>query len=484
MEQFIKKINQIQKRFILKQAIDFDKIFEHYNRYLEIELDQERITHSQLLNLINKYKTEQTLSIEKVGESIEQKDIFCISMGSGNRNILVWSQMHGDEPTATAALFDLLNFFRCNDEYDFYRHAIFDELKIHFIPMLNPDGSDYHQRENRISVDINRDSLRRESPEAKLLWDISRNVNPEFAFNLHDQNSYYTAGRVNKSSAISMLAPPYNFENTINPARTKSMQLIASINKTLSRYIPGHIARYKDDHEPRSFGDTFVGNGISSVLIESGFVKGDSKKETIRKLNFIGLIAAFNSIITSDFAQMNQDDYYSIPENESLLFDLLLRNLNTSVNGKYFKIDIGINREKKFDKENNKFFYKSKITSVGDLENYFGIEEHNLDGFIVKPGSISDKVFKSIPSTEEIERMHKNGFTTIKFDPFSIDFTYVEKPINVVLSYLKYNPSITVDEYANLQIFRDDKLKYIVVNGFVCPLENYSNSILNGFVIS
>lgn len=484
MEQFIKKINQIRKRFTLKQLIDFDKIFEHHNRYLEIELDQERITHSQLLNLINKYKKEQTLSIEKVGESIEQREIFSLTIGKGKRNILVWSQMHGDEPTATAALFDLLNFFRLNDEYDFYRHAIFNELRIHFIPMLNPDGAEHYQRENKLSIDINRDSLRRESPEAKLLWEVASKINPEFGFNLHDQNSYYTAGRVNKSSAISMLAPPYNFDNTINPARIKSMQLIASINNTLKRYIPGHVARYKDDHEPRSFGDTFIGNGISSILIESGFITGDHKKETIRKLNFIVLLSAFNSIITTDYEQMKPEDYYSIPENESLLFDLLLRNLSTSVNGKNFKIDIGINREKKFDKVAGKFYFKSKINFVGDLKNYFGIEEYDLDGCIVKPGSIFDRVFKSIPSTDDIESMHKNGFTSIKLDPFSIDFTYVEKPISIVPSYLTYNPSITVEDYANLQIFCGDQLKYIVVNGFVCPLQNYSNSILNGVVIS
>ncbi len=484
MEQFIKKINKIKQRLILKQAIDPNKIFDIYSRYLEKELNQERVTHAEILRLINRYKTEKLFSIQKIGESIEQKEIFCISIGKGKRNILVWSQMHGDEPTATAALFDLLNFFRFNDEYDFFRQEIFEQLQIHFIPMLNPDGSDDHKRENKISVDINRDSLRRESPEAKILWNISRKVNPEFAFNLHDQNSYYTAGRVNKSSAISMLAPPYDFNNSINPVRNRSMQLIASINKNLSRYIPGHIARYKDDHEPRSFGDTFIGNGISSILIESGFIKGDKNKETIRKLNFIALISAFKSIIASDFEQMNQYDYYSIPENESLLFDLLLRNLITSANGNNFKIDIGINREKIFDKENRKFFYKSKITSIGDLENYFGIEEHDLYGYNVKPGSIYSAEFKTFPSSNEIERMHENGFTTIKFDPFSVDFTFVEKPINVVPSYLKYNPAITVDEYANLQIFCDNKLKYVVVNGFVCPLENYSNSILNGVVIS
>ncbi|MEW6507801.1 MAG: M14 family zinc carboxypeptidase [Bacteroidota bacterium] len=468
----------------MKKLIDFDKIFNHHDKYKEKEINQERITYKEVHNLIQRYKKSNLFNVEKAGESIEMKEIYSLTIGNGSRKILVWSQMHGDEPTATAALFDLFNFFCDKDEYDFFRKEILRNLQILFIPMLNPDGAEKHNRENKISLDINRDSLKRVSPEAKVLWKAALTFNPEFAFNLHDQNCYYTAGRIKKTSAISMLAPPYNYNNSINPARTKSMQLIASINKNISRYIPGQIARYKDDHEPRSFGDAFIGNGISSLLIESGFIIGDNKKEVIRKLNFMALISAFNSIITADYEQMNENEYYSIPENETLLFDLLLRNLHTSANGKDFKIDLGINREKKYQKETGTFFYKGKIAAIGDLENYFGIEEHNLSSHTVKPGSVFNCEYKSLPSANEIINLLKNGYCSLKLDPFSITFLFVERPINVVPSYIKYEPLITVDEFANLSIFHHNEIKFIVVNGFFSPVENYPNSILNGVVIS
>jgi len=51
------------------------------------------------------------------------------------------------------------------------------------------------RRENAFNVDLNRDALRLQSPESKILWDYSVKTSPEFGFNLHDQNNYYGAGR-------------------------------------------------------------------------------------------------------------------------------------------------------------------------------------------------------------------------------------------------------------------------------------------------
>jgi hypothetical protein len=45
--------------------------------------------------------------LEKVGESLEGRSINLLTVGQGPFRVLLWSQMHGDEPTATAALFDL-----------------------------------------------------------------------------------------------------------------------------------------------------------------------------------------------------------------------------------------------------------------------------------------------------------------------------------------------------------------------------------------
>lgn len=468
----------------MDNTFDIKNFFEQYNYYLENEINQERITHSDVIKIISKYHSNDLFRIESIGESIEKREIYCITVGNGNRNILAWSQMHGDEPTATAALFDLLKFFNSHDEYNNLRKELLSELTIHIIPMLNPDGAEQHKRENKISIDVNRDSLKRVTPEAKILWNRADKIKPEFAFNLHDQNSYYTAGRSGNSSAISMLAPPFNYDNSISNARRKGMQLIVSINNSITNFIPNQVARYKDDHEPRSFGDTFVGNNISSILIESGFIIGDDKKSEIRKLNFIAILKGFHSILTNDFVKWNETDYYSIPENQIMLFDLLLRNLTYKSEGEEFRIDIGINREKKFCRELNRFYYKGKIAEVGDLCKYSGISEFDFSSYDVRPAMVFEREFKEIPDLDEIARIIEAGYSTIKLNPFSINFTFVEKPINVLPSNTKFEQSISIDDFANLEIYRDNKLTFMVINGFICPLDNYSKSILNGVVIS
>src|SRR5262249_17832955 len=48
---------------------------------------------------------------DRVGESLENRSIDMITVGSGPFRVMLWSQMHGDEPTATAALFDVLSYF-------------------------------------------------------------------------------------------------------------------------------------------------------------------------------------------------------------------------------------------------------------------------------------------------------------------------------------------------------------------------------------
>ena len=49
-------------------------------------------------------------SLEQIGESVEGRSIHHLRVGSGPTAVLLWSQMHGDEPTATAALFDIFKY--------------------------------------------------------------------------------------------------------------------------------------------------------------------------------------------------------------------------------------------------------------------------------------------------------------------------------------------------------------------------------------
>ncbi len=112
------------------------------------------------------------------------------------------------------------------------------------------------------------------------------------------------------------------------------MKLIVNIYDELKKFIPGHIAKYKDDFEPRAFGDNFIKWGTSSVLIESGGWKNDEEKQFIRKLNYISILAGLNSIANKLYEKADIKVYNNIPFNDNLLFDLLLRNLSVKYKDK------------------------------------------------------------------------------------------------------------------------------------------------------
>jgi hypothetical protein len=52
--------------------------------------------------------------VEPAGNSVEGRGIFLVTLGQGPERILLWSQMHGDEPTATCAILGLLQFLSGN----------------------------------------------------------------------------------------------------------------------------------------------------------------------------------------------------------------------------------------------------------------------------------------------------------------------------------------------------------------------------------
>ncbi|MCX7876446.1 MAG: M14 family zinc carboxypeptidase [Melioribacteraceae bacterium] len=352
-------------------------IFDVYEKYKDSGIRTDFISHQQITKTINKLD-KNFFEISLIGNSIKGKDIYSIKFGKGKTKILAWSQMHGDEPTATSALFDLFNFFSTDDEFNEIKKEILEELEIHIIPMLNPDGAEVYKRENSFNIDLNRDAVLLQSDESNILWKYSQKLKPDFAFNLHDQNSYYAVGRSNKTAAVSFLAPPLDYSKSINYTREKSMQVIALLNDFLSQFVNGHIARYKDDFEPRAFGDNLMKSGISTILIESGYFPKDENKDFIRKLNFISILYSLQIISRREYQNIFYGKYFDIPENNELFFDLVLRNLTLNFNYRKFIIDIGIKRSKKFNVTSKTFYYESKISAIGDLSIYYGLEEFDL----------------------------------------------------------------------------------------------------------
>ena len=162
-----------------------------FAQYKEPSIEERRFGYQLIAPLIAKRNT--LFETRVLGESIEGRPIHSLSFGEGALKVLLWSQMHGNESTATMALFDLFNFLEGSKEDGFepIRQAIRKNLNLRFIPMLNPDGAEQFKRRNAQYIDINRDAVRQSSPEGIILKQARDEFEPDFGFNLHDQNRYY-----------------------------------------------------------------------------------------------------------------------------------------------------------------------------------------------------------------------------------------------------------------------------------------------------
>jgi hypothetical protein len=387
-------------------------LYYNYFKYKENLLTTRRIKHSDISKLINSLD-DKIFILSKQGESYSGRDINLITTGKGGKKIFMWSQMHGDESTATMAFFDIFNFLSGNDGFNSVRQKIFNNALLYFLPMVNPDGAEQFRRGNYLDIDINRDAIRMQSPEGKILRNSFDVIKADFGFNLHDQNIRYAVGNTYKTAAISFLAPLFNQRGSVNITRGNAIKIISGLTHIINNYVPGHISKYEEDYEPRSFGDTFQGLGTSTILIESGGWKDDKEKQFIRKLNFILLLSAINSIIDNDYVNESYETYNNLSFNQESLYDLILRNLKIKNENRESLIDIGINKKEDFDENSGDIKIISSIEEVGDLSNFYGNEEFDLGGYEVELTSgrlrIGDKTNIRIKKDGQIRYTIANG---------------------------------------------------------------------------
>jgi hypothetical protein len=413
---------------------DFSKqLFDIHEQIKEQSLTKRRFKHKDIVPLIEKLP----FWVEKIGKSFEERDIYQIKMGSGKTKVLLWSQMHGDEATATMALFDIFNFFQIkNDGFDSLRNKILENCTLYYVPMLNPDGAERFQRRTATDIDMNRDALRFQTPEGAILKKLQEEIKPEFSFNLHDKNTKYSAGASGNQATISFLPTSYNYEKEWNPARTRAMQVICGMHQTLHQFIPGHLGRWNDDHEPRAFGDNIAKWGSSLILIESGGYKEDTEKQFIRKLNFVAILTGLQAISEESYTKFELKTYEAIPKNDRYLFDLLIRNAQFVQNGKTIIKDIGINLSEKNINNATDFMLSSVIEDLGDLSTFWGIKEIDAKGLTVS-------LLKEFPASDVSQVLQK--------------YKVSEKEVQ--------NQEINLDETASFLLTKDKEVKYIILNG-------------------
>lgn len=262
--------------------------------------------------------------VDVIGQSVNSQNIYSVTIGFGEKKVLMWSQMHGNESTTTKAIFDLLNTLQSDSEVS---KAILSHFTLVIIPILNPDGAEMYTRLNANLVDLNRDAQQQSQPESRVLKDCFDTLKPNYCFNLHGQRTLFSAGAYNKVATLSFLSPAQNETRTVTDTRAKAMAIIAKIAKSLHREIPGQIGIYDDSFNINCVGDAFQSLNVPTILFEAGHYKDDYNREEVRRLVYQSFVIALQATLISDFKTKDVQDYYKIPKNDKLFSDILITNV-------------------------------------------------------------------------------------------------------------------------------------------------------------
>ncbi|ESU18871.1 hypothetical protein FCR2A7T_22760 [Flavobacterium cauense R2A-7] len=330
------------------------------------------ITNKHIEPLLEKLNADFEVSV--IGKSVLEKPIYAVKVGTGSKRIYMWSQMHGNESTTTKALFDFFNFLSSDNETAIGFKKTFTFL---CIPILNPDGAEAYTRINANEIDLNRDSVDLSQPESQLLRSTFEEFKPDFCFNLHDQRSIFAAGNTKNPATVSFLAPSYNEARAVNDVRQSAINVIASMNEVLQKYIPNQIGRFDDSFNLNCIGDMFQSLGVPTILFEAGHYPNDYEREVTRKMIFISYLAALISISKNDILINKTTDYFNIPQNKSIFYDFIYKNVKIILDG--FEKSITFAAHYNEILLDGKVVFKATIRQTEGLEGNFGHTTYDFE---------------------------------------------------------------------------------------------------------
>jgi len=332
--------------------------------------------------------TTGVLRVREVGRSLEGRQLWDVAFGTGPLVVLMWSQMHGDEATATSALFDLYEYIRRHEKNQAVGQLL-SALTVHTVPMLNPDGAERFHRRNAQGIDINRDALLLQSPEGRVLKELRDSLTPAVGFNLHNQSWRTTAGQPPRGAAISLLAVAQDEARSMTEGRLLTRRLGSVVRDALEPFALHRIGRYDDSFEVRAFGDNLALWGTPVLLIETGPWPAANPDPMLVRLNYTALITALHALADGSVHRADPARYDSLPENESGGLYTAIRNVTivTGTGIPPFTGDVGLvaQRRVRLEGGQRQLVLLQAVEDIGDLRTLGALFEVDGAGRVLAP---------------------------------------------------------------------------------------------------
>lgn len=374
--------------------LTINNIYSLYNEFKVHQIKGRYITNSHILPFLKNLNSH--FKLQNIGLSEKNTPIYSVNFGKGPINILIWSQMHGNETTTTKSLIDCLNLFNSiNNELITYN------LCIKIIPILNPDGANNYCRLNSNNIDLNRDAQELTQSESRVLRDLFDEFKPDYCFNMHDQRTIYSAGNDYYPATLSFLSPSQDNNRSLTNNRRIGMKIISNLRHELEPYIPNQISRYDDKFNINCVGDKFQSLGVPTLLFEAGHYENDYNRDITRRYMMFAIYQTFLSIINKSYINYSTNNYFDIPENKPTYFDVLIKGVSFDKKLKDIR-DVGILYRESLEKSDINFI--PFVAKIGDLRSYYG---HKT--FDAKSMHVSNVFEKTIKESDLVNQIFINN---------------------------------------------------------------------------
>lgn len=127
------------------------------------------------------------ISLESIGKTQKGREILMVKITNGSSaedkmRVLYFGRIHGDEPGGTEGLLHFIEQMTSNDSLRY----LLDKMDFYIVPMVNADGGERMIRQTANGIDLNRDQVRMDSPEAVALRSMINRVEPHVTIDFHE----------------------------------------------------------------------------------------------------------------------------------------------------------------------------------------------------------------------------------------------------------------------------------------------------------
>lgn len=220
------------------------------------------------------------LSLEMIGESLEENPLYAATVGTGERNIVFITQQHGDEPTGTEAAMHFLDYLISDQAQE-----VRDAVTVTVVPRVNPDGfARWEQaiggvrglvdpRLNSNGQDLNRTYDPEDpfsigfAPESVAVRRLVDELDPDLLFDYHGQGNYRDED--GDLDTMSVLWPTN--EDVAPEVREASQRAIVAIDASLQEFDYDQLTLYPGSSNPAIGRNGFALRDIPTVLVEQRY---------------------------------------------------------------------------------------------------------------------------------------------------------------------------------------------------------------------